>query len=43
LASHEYFYQIPNFNPNDYRPSEYLIVNPDNIEPAGFFSTKDVS
>jgi hypothetical protein len=43
LVSYNLTYIAPGFNYADYWPSEYLIVNPSNYEPAGFFSLKDDS
>lgn len=38
LVSYNYSYTVTNFSIKNYRPTEYVIVNPTNIEPAGLFS-----
>lgn len=41
LVSYNLTYKINNFDVANYRPTEYVIVNPTNIEPAGLFSIQD--
>lgn len=41
LTSYNYSYSITNFSISNYWPTEYVIVNPNTIEPAGIFSIID--